>query len=67
MSRIISRLRELPFLKFGQLFTREEGRRGAVVSFLALMELARERLVDVVQTEPFGPIYVRRPGAEPDE
>ena len=67
MSRIINRLRELPFLKFGQLFTREEGRRGAVVSFLALMELARERLVDVVQTEPFGPIYVRRPGADPDE
>jgi chromatin segregation and condensation protein Rec8/ScpA/Scc1 (kleisin family) len=35
-----------------------------VVSFLALMELCRERLVDLVQNEPLGRIYVKSPGAE---
>ena len=61
MSRIIDLLRENPFMKFHQLFDAEEGRMGVVVSFLALMELTRERLVDLVQDEPFGQIYVRTP------
>lgn len=61
MSRIVDQLRASPFLEFGALFTVEEGRRGVVVSFLALMELCRERLVDLVQHEPLGAIYVRSP------
>ena len=64
MSQIISQLRESPFLEFGKLFTANEGRRGVVVAFLALMELSREKLVDVIQHEPLGTIYVRQPGAE---
>jgi segregation and condensation protein A len=39
----------------------EEGRAGVVVTFLALMELTRERLVDIVQNEPMGRIYVKSP------
>ena len=61
MSRIINQLRENPFMKFQQLFDPEEGRMGVVVSFLALMELTREQLVDLVQNEPFGQIYIRAP------
>ncbi|NRB70971.1 MAG: segregation/condensation protein A, partial [Xanthomonadales bacterium] len=42
--------------------TLEEGRMGVVVSFLALMELSKERLVDLVQHETMGRIYVKSPG-----
>ena len=61
---IISALKDNPYMEFQKLFTPEEGRRGVVVSFLALMELCRERLVDLVQNEPLGNIYVKAPGAE---
>ena len=64
MSFIINILRDNPYMEFQRLFTPEEGRRGVVVSFLALMELCRERLVDLVQNEPLGKIYVKAPSAE---
>ena len=64
MSIIINVLKDNPYMEFQRLFTPEEGRRGVVVSFLALMELCRERLVDLVQNEPLGKIYVKAPGAE---
>ncbi|MGA0265973.1 MAG: segregation and condensation protein A [Lysobacterales bacterium] len=64
MSTIINALKDNPYMEFQRLFTPEEGRRGVVVSFLALMELCRERLVDLVQNEPLGKIYVKAPGAE---
>ncbi|MEJ2535256.1 MAG: ScpA family protein [Gammaproteobacteria bacterium] len=64
MSRILDRLREQRYLEFHQLFTLEEGRMGVVVSFLALMELSRESLVDLVQHESMGTIYVKSPGHE---
>ena len=61
MSRILSALRGNPYMEFQQLFDPEEGRMGVVVSFLALMELTREQLVDLVQNEPFGQIYIKAP------
>ncbi len=61
MSRILNALRDNPFIEFHRLFDPEEGRMGVVVSFLALMELTREQLVDMVQNEPFGQIYVKTP------
>ena len=61
MSLILSSLRENPYMEFHRLFDPEEGRMGVVVSFLALMELCREQLVDLVQNEPFGQIYVKAP------
>jgi segregation and condensation protein A len=64
MTRIIDQLRGTGYLEFHQLFTPQEGRMGVVVSFLALMELTREHLVDIVQNEAFGRIYVKRPGLE---
>ena len=61
MSRIMSALRDNPYMEFHRLFDPEEGRMGVVVSFLALMELNREQLVDLVQNEPFGQIYIKSP------
>ncbi len=61
MSRILSALSNNPYMEFHRLFDPEEGRMGVVVSFLALMELTREQLVDLVQNEPFGQIYVKSP------
>ncbi len=64
MSRVLDQLRETPYMEFHQLFTIEEGRMGVVVSFLAIMELSKEHLLDIIQREPMGRIYVRAPGHE---
>jgi len=62
MSRIMSALDgNNTYLEFHHLFDPEEGRMGVVVSFLALMELIREQLVDLIQNEPFGQIYIKSP------
>jgi segregation and condensation protein A len=61
MTSIIDRLRKNPYLEFQMFFTAEEGRMGVVVTFLALMELTRERIVDLIQNEPMGQIYVKSP------
>lgn len=54
------------FLPFDALFDVREGRRGVVVTFLALMELVREALVDITQNAPFAPIYVSAPQSGPE-
>ncbi|KPJ89639.1 MAG: hypothetical protein AMJ53_15570, partial [Gammaproteobacteria bacterium SG8_11] len=47
------------FVSFNKLFTYEEGRRGVVVTFLAILELLKELLIEIVQTEPYGPIHIK--------
>lgn len=59
MSQVLSRLATDHFTPFVSLFTIEEGRLGVVVTFLAVMELIKESLVEIVQTEAFGPIHVK--------
>jgi segregation and condensation protein A len=67
MTAVLARMSESKdFVPFSSLFTAEEGRLGVVVTFLAIMELLRESLVDFVQNEPFGPIYVRAAGEVTD-
>jgi segregation and condensation protein A len=61
MTAIIDALRRNPYMEFQQFFTAGEGRMGVVVTFLALMELTRERIVDIIQHEPMGQIYVKSP------
>ena len=51
------------FVPFAALFDTREGRHGVVVTFLALMELVREALIDLTQNGPFAPIYVCTPRA----
>jgi len=63
MSAVMERLREKPYLEFQNFFTAGEGRMGVVVTFLALMELLRERLIDLIQNKPLGQIYIKRPSA----
>jgi segregation and condensation protein A len=63
MTAMLARVNESSdFVPFASLFTPEEGRLGVVVTFLALMELLKESLIDFVQNEAFGPIYVRAQG-----
>ncbi|ROR32262.1 segregation and condensation protein A [Inmirania thermothiophila] len=63
MAAVLARLGEGRFVDFTALFRPEEGRLGVVVTLLALLELVRESLVELVQAEPYGPIHVRRAGA----
>ena len=59
MADILSRLNKRTFITFGSLFDPVEGKLGVIVTFLAMMELMKERLVDIVQTDSFGTIYVK--------
>ena len=59
MTEVLARLSPNRFTPFVALFTAEEGRLGVVVTFLAVMELIKESLIEIVQTEPFGPIHVK--------
>ena len=61
MTSIMDRLRRSPYLEFQRFFTPEEGRMGVVVTFLAMMELTRERVIDIIQNEPMGQIYLKMP------
>lgn len=59
MSRILRRLQDAKFVEFSKLFAPEEGLAILVVSFLAVLELARESLVEVSQLQAYAPIYVK--------
>ena len=62
MSDILSTLERTTFVEFVNLFKPEEGRMGVTVTFVAILELVREGLIEIVQTEPYAPIHVR-PGS----
>ncbi len=59
MSKILRQLQALRFVRFDDLFEPERGVPLLVVSFLAILELAKESLVQVVQQGVFSPIYVK--------
>ena len=59
MSNILATLKGGHFVNFSDLFTPEEGRLGVVVTFLAMLELIKESLLDIVQHEVLGPIHVK--------
>ncbi len=59
MSEVLSILASENFTGFADLFNPQEGRMGVAVTFIALLELLRERLIELVQAEPFSPIHVR--------
>ena len=63
MTDIVARLSTASFVDFVQLFRPEEGRMGVAVTFIAILELVREGLIDIVQQEPFAPIHVRAAAA----
>ncbi|MFI8735934.1 segregation and condensation protein A [Ectopseudomonas toyotomiensis] len=59
MSEVLERLKGGAFVPFVELFAAEEGRLGVVVTFMAVLELIKESLVELVQNEPFAVIHVR--------
>ncbi|HEX4050759.1 MAG TPA: ScpA family protein [Steroidobacteraceae bacterium] len=59
MSNILSALHQEAFVPFVQLFRPEEGRAGITVTFIAILELVREGMIDVLQTEAYAPLHVR--------
>ncbi|MDB6097279.1 MAG: hypothetical protein JWM09_1557 [Francisellaceae bacterium] len=60
MSRILSLLIDDQFVDFTSFFDPKEGCSGIVVTFLAILELAKEAIIELVQSEEFGPIYIRK-------
>ena len=59
MSSVLSKVSTTHFTSFSELFTIEEGRMGVVVTFLAILELVKESLLELTQTEAFAPIHVK--------
>jgi segregation and condensation protein A len=59
MSSILRRLQSSQFVEFADLFDPTRGVRVLVVNFVALLELAKETLIEITQAEAFAPIYVR--------
>jgi segregation and condensation protein A len=59
MSEILSRIKTSKFTGFVDLFDPEEGRMGVAVTFIAILELLKEAVIEVVQAEEFAPLHVR--------
>ena len=63
MSSVLNTVQANRFTGFSDLFTVEEGRMGVVVTFLAVLELTREFLIEMTQAEPFAPIHIKAASA----
>ena len=63
MSEVLEKIKRSDFKTFSDLFDPAEGRMGVTVTFLAILELLREALIEVVQAEAYSPIHVRAAGA----
>ncbi len=59
MSELLVRINDKKFVPLSSLLIREEGRLGVVVTFLAIMELLKGSMIEIVQSEPFAPIHVK--------
>ncbi len=59
MSDVLGQIKADKFTEFTSLFLPEEGRLGIVVTFLAILELIKESLIELIQTEPYEPIHVK--------
>jgi segregation and condensation protein A len=64
MSTVLAALSAEGFTDYTSLFTIEEGRRGVVVTLLAILELVKEQLIDLVQSEAFAPIHLKAAGSD---
>lgn len=62
MTMVLTQLKSDTFTRFSELFTVDEGRMGVVVTFIAILELLRQSMIEMVQSEPFAPIHVKAAG-----
>ncbi len=67
MSMVLDRVGPVEFTDFSALFTPEEGRMGVVVTLLAILELLKASLIEMIQADPFAPIYVKAAAAAEPE
>ena len=67
MSSVLSQVNADHFVEFIRLFDVKEGRMGVVVTFLAILELIKESLLELVQAEPFSPIHVKAAASSQSE
>ncbi len=63
MSEILTRIKANSFTGFSDLFDAEEGRLGVAVTFIAILELLRESVIEVVQSSEYAPLHVRAASA----
>ena len=63
MALIMGRLEDTSSFLFTRLFTQQEGKAGVVVTFLAILELSKAELIEILQAEPFGELRVRAKSA----
>jgi segregation and condensation protein A len=59
MTDVLDALRTQAFVEFTLLFRPSEGRMGVVVTFAAILELLKEGLIEIVQSDAYGPIHLR--------
>jgi segregation and condensation protein A len=67
MSQLLSILHTDRFSEFSTLFDPQEGRAGIVVTFLAILELAKGALIELIQNAPYDPIHVKARGRRPQQ
>jgi len=60
MTEILALLENAEFVEFIHLFKPEEGRMGVTVTFISILELMKEGMLDIVQAEPYAPLHVRK-------
>lgn len=59
MSEVLARLRSDSYIEFTRFFSVHEGRMGVVVTFIAILELLKQSLIELVQHEPYSPIHLK--------
>ncbi len=64
MSHVLESITPASFTRFNDLFDISEGRQGVVVTFMAVLELMKQQMIELVQAESFAPIHVRARGDE---
>jgi len=64
MAQVLDKLKGGNFVPFVSLFNSSEGKLGVVVTFMAVLELVKEKLVDLVQSEAYAPIHIKARGED---
>jgi segregation and condensation protein A len=67
MTEVLDKIRQVEFAEFSTLFSAKEGKLGIVVTFIAILELLKQTLIDIVQTEAYGTLHVKALSALPEE
>ncbi len=67
MTEVLDKIRQIEFAEFSTLFSAKEGKLGVVITFIAILELLKQALIDIVQTEIYGTLHIKALSALPEE